>query len=204
MAHSISEPPAGRGRVDPGTATMPRTAARSAWDFWAGEGQCATLERYGALVARFLLSQIFLVSGVSKILTWNGMLGYTQASFDRFFGWLGAGPETLTGLHGAMPILLGLAAATEIVFGLSVLLGFRARLGALVLFLFLIPATLVFHSFWTYPEAQHQAQMINFMKNLAIMGGLWMVLVFGPGFCSLDALKWKQEGHRGERLPTPE
>jgi len=193
MAHFVSEPPPGRGRVDPGTATMPQTTPRSAWNFWAGEGQNAGLERYGAVLARVLLSQIFLMSGVSKLLGWSGMLGYTSANFHRFLGWYGA-DGLAAALDPMLPVLLGLAAATEIIFGLSVFLGFRARLGALVLFLFLIPTTLVFHSFWTHPEAQHQEQMINFMKNLAIMGGLLLMVIFGPGFCSLDALKWKRDG----------
>ena len=71
--------------------------------------------------------------------------------------------------------------------GLALLLGFHTRAAALLLFLYLIPTTLVFHNFWAYPPEQQQLQMIMFLKNLAIMGGLGMLVSFGPGPLSLDA-----------------
>ena len=52
------------------------------------------------------------------------------------------------------------------------LTGFKARYAALVIALWLVPVTLVFHNFWGVPAAQQQEQMINFLKNLAIIGGL--------------------------------
>lgn len=75
---------------------------------------------------------------------------------------------------------------------MSVLAGYKARLGALALFAFLIPVTLVFHSYWTYPAGEQVLQRILFMKNLAIMGGLAQVVAFGPGTLSLDARAVRQ------------
>jgi putative oxidoreductase len=46
----------------------------------------------------------------------------------------------------------------------------------LVLFLFLVPATVIAHNFWTYHGAELQAQLVNFSKNLAILGGLLFVV----------------------------
>jgi len=86
----------------------------------------------------------------------------------------------------AVPVFLVGAILCEIGGGLSLLLGCKARLGALLLFLFLIPTTLVFHNFWDYQGAEQKMQMINFMKNLAIMGGLALVVGFGPGPISVD------------------
>ena len=60
----------------------------------------------------------------------------------------------------------------EIGGGLLVLTGYKARYAALVIALWLIPVTLVFHHFWGIPAEQQQEQMINFLKNVAIMGGL--------------------------------
>ena len=54
----------------------------------------------------------------------------------------------------------------------------------------------MFHNFWTYPPAEQQGQMINFMKNLAIMGGLAMVVTYGPGLLSLDA--WTRREQKKE------
>jgi putative oxidoreductase len=87
----------------------------------------------------------------------------------------------------AIPVFLALAAITELVAGAALLVGFKTRLAAAALFLYLIPVTLVFHDFWTLTGANRQMQMISFLKNLAVMGGLAEVFAFGPGRISLDA-----------------
>ncbi|MFQ5459043.1 MAG: DoxX family protein, partial [Myxococcota bacterium] len=86
----------------------------------------------------------------------------------------------------AIPVLLTLAIIFELLGGLSILLGWKTKAGALALFLFLVPVTLIFHNFWTYPPEQQQMQMIMFLKNLAIMGGLLMLAGAGPGPLSVD------------------
>ncbi|MCE3000548.1 MAG: DoxX family membrane protein, partial [Betaproteobacteria bacterium] len=68
----------------------------------------------------------------------------------------------------------------------ALLLGWKARWAALALIVFMIPATLVFHSFWTYPEAQYVNQLHHFYKNLAIIGALFLVLGQGAGAMSLE------------------
>ena len=72
--------------------------------------------------------------------------------------------------------------------GLSILLGYRAKLGAWLIVLFLIPVTLLMHRFWgvTDPMMQ-QTQMVMFMKNVAILGGALLISQFGAGPFSLDA-----------------
>ena len=72
--------------------------------------------------------------------------------------------------------------------GLSVLLGFRAKIGASLIALFLIPVTLIMHKFWTVHDAMMvQMQMVMFMKNAAILGGALIISQFGAGPMSLDA-----------------
>jgi putative oxidoreductase len=72
--------------------------------------------------------------------------------------------------------------------GLSVLLGYRAKIGAWLIALFLIPVTLMMHKFWTVHEPMMaQMQMIMFMKNVAILGGALLITQFGAGPLSLDA-----------------
>ena len=126
-------------------------------------------ENVAPLIGRILLSQIFLMSGIHKITAWD----QTAASMTK---------EGMV----AVPILLVGATVFEIAGGLSVLLGWRAKLGAFALIVFLIPTTLIFHDFWTYEGQQQQMQMAHFMKNLAIMGGLLVVLGYGAGCCSVD------------------
>lgn len=71
--------------------------------------------------------------------------------------------------------------------GLSVLLGFRARVGAWLLVLFLVPVTLMMHNFWADTDpAMAMANRINFMKNLSMLGGALLIAYFGAGPLSLD------------------
>jgi len=72
--------------------------------------------------------------------------------------------------------------------GLSILLGYRAKLGAWLIVLFLIPVTLMMHKFWTvHDPMMAQIQMILFMKNVAMLGGALLISQFGAGPFSLDA-----------------
>jgi putative oxidoreductase len=72
--------------------------------------------------------------------------------------------------------------------GLSILLGYRANLGAWLIVLFLVPVSLMMHKFWTVTDPMMaQIQMILFMKNVSMLGGALLVSHFGAGPFSLDA-----------------
>ena len=122
------------------------------------------------LVGRILLSLIFIVSGVGKIF-----------SFAQTAGYMGS-----VGLPMTEILLIG-TIIIEVIGGLMILLGWGARWAALVIFLWLIPTTFLFHAFWAVPAEQMQGQMNNFMKNVAIMGGMLYVWAFGSGAYSMDA-----------------
>lgn len=115
------------------------------------------------LISRVLLSALFIMSGINKILNPVATQQY-MASFGM----------PLTGL------LLIAAIVIELAGGLSVLLGYKARWGAIALVIFLIPATLIFHT-----NFADQMQTIQFMKNLAILGGLLMIIQYGSGAIAL-------------------
>ncbi len=75
-----------------------------------------------------------------------------------------------------------------IVGGLSILLGYRARIGAGLIALFLVGVTPMMHNFWTVPDPMmRQLQMIMFMKNVALLGGALLISQFGSGPWSLDS-----------------
>lgn len=117
-----------------------------------------------SLIARILLSALFIWSGVNKILDPAGTQQYMMSKGIPLVG------------------LLYLATVVvEVGGGLSVLLGYKARWGAIALALFLIPATLIFHT-----NFAEQMQQIAFMKNLALIGGLLMIVQYGAGRISLD------------------
>jgi putative oxidoreductase len=126
--------------------------------------------KWVSLVGRLGLGLIFILSGFGKIAGWSSTAGYMAAK--------------------GMPIvplfLLG-AIVVELAGGLSVLTGFKAKWGALALALFLIPTTLIFHNFWSFDGMERQMQMVNFLKNVAIGGGLLTLFAWGPGPISVDA-----------------
>ena len=85
-------------------------------------------------------------------------------------------------------IAVPLSGVLAIVGGLSILLGYRARLGAWLIVLFLIPVTLMMHKFWTVTDPMMaQIQMVLFMKNVSMLGGALLISHFGAGPFSLDA-----------------
>jgi putative oxidoreductase len=81
--------------------------------------------------------------------------------------------------------------------GLSILLGYRAKLGAWLLVLFLVPVTLVAHRFWGIPDPRiAELQLVMFMKNISMLGAALLISQFGAGPLSLDA-------RRRESIPQP-
>jgi putative oxidoreductase len=72
--------------------------------------------------------------------------------------------------------------------GVMVLLGYRSTLGALLLLLYWLPVTFIVHDFWTYPKSELREQSILFMKNIAIIGGLLMLVGKGSGRYSIKRL----------------
>ena len=122
------------------------------------------------LIGRIFLGAIFLLSGIMKFADSEKAAGYLQAQGVPY-------------AH----VLLVIAATAEVLGALAIITGFLGRLGALGLFLYLIPVTLVFHGFWNFTGQEQVTQVANFMKNLAIMGGLLVLFAYGPGRYSLDA-----------------
>ena len=85
-------------------------------------------------------------------------------------------------------IAVPLSGVLAIAGGLSILLGYRAKLGAWLIVLFLIPVTFMMHKFWTVQDPMMaQIQMVMFMKNVSMLGGALLISQFGAGPFSLDA-----------------
>lgn len=84
-------------------------------------------------------------------------------------------------------LLVPLAGLIALVGGVSVMLGYRARFGALLLLVFLVPVTLVMHKFWGLADPQMaMMQKIQFMKNTSLIGGCLLIMYYGSGPYSLD------------------
>jgi len=137
----------------------------------AGDTVVPVVPRSGtALLGRILIAAIFLVSGIAKLTDPAGTMGYMQQA----------------GIPYA-DILVYVAGIAEVAGGLGILFGFLTRLAALGLFVFLAICQPYFHKFWGMPAEEAKNAMVQFFKDVSIMGGLLMLVAMGPGRFSLDA-----------------
>jgi len=123
------------------------------------------MTKYSSLAARILLAHIFVMAGFNKIVGYAGTQGYMES----------------VGVPG---MLLPLVIIVELGAGLALVVGWQTRLAALGLAGFTVLAALIFHN-----NLGEQMQMIMFMKNLAITGGLLLLAEHGAGAFSIDNRK---------------
>jgi len=124
-----------------------------------------------SLLGRLMIVPIFLLSAVgNKIPRFNDVA------------------ESMAAEGVPQPkILLAGAIAFLILGSISIAIGYRARVGALMLLVFLGAATYYYHDFWNVPPEQQQSELISFMKNLSLMGTMVFLLANGAGPMSLDS-----------------
>ncbi len=120
------------------------------------------LQNLLAPIARLLIALIFFVSGINKIFSYTAIQGYMEAF-------------NIPG--GLLPLVIIL----QVFVGLAVIIGWRTRLAASALAGFCLISALIFHT-----NFAEQMQFILFMKNIAIAGGLLLLVANGPGAYALD------------------
>lgn len=112
------------------------------------------------IIGRILLGGFFIYSGVNHFAKLNGMTGYAKAKRLPF-------PALAVGLSGLM-LLVG---------GLMILFNFHIIIGFWILVIFMVFATLTMHQFWMEKDPAHrQAESIGFLKNIALIGALLMMI----------------------------
>jgi putative oxidoreductase len=125
--------------------------------------------KFVVLAGRILFALIFVLSTVGH---------FTKAEID------------MAAAHGVplAAIVVPVAGLIGLAGGLSVAAGYRARVGAWLLVLFLVPVTFVMHNFWAVQDpATAQLQQIMFLKNISMLGGAFLIAFFGAGPLSIDA-----------------
>jgi putative oxidoreductase len=123
------------------------------------------------LISRLLISAIFVQGAFGKIMGWSGQASYMQSHQL---------PAQL------IPAMLGMALLIEAGGVLCLLVGWKARVAAFVMFLYLGIVSVLLHNFWALHGASAGGMQTQFLKNVAIMGGLLMINANGPGKWSLD------------------
>jgi putative oxidoreductase len=121
-----------------------------------------SVQKVSDLAARVLLAALFLLSGLGKLGNYSVTAAYMSS----------------LGVPGA---LLPVVIATEIVGALAIILGWKTRIAASLLAGFTLLAAFIFHS-----RFSDQIQMIMFLKNVSIVGGLLLLVVNGAGPLSVD------------------
>jgi putative oxidoreductase len=121
------------------------------------------------LVARVLLMLLFVIFGWSKITGFQGTVAYMAH--------VGA---------PLPPLAAGIAVVMELFVGIAIVLGFYTRPLAALLALYTLGTALIGHPFWDMSGMERLMNMINFYKNISIIGGLLVLCVAGPGKYSLD------------------
>ncbi len=124
--------------------------------------------KYLVLLGRLFYSAIFIMAGPAHFT--KGDIGYGASH--------GVPLASLVVPFSGVIALLG---------GLSILTGYKARYGAWLLVIFLVPVTVVMHNFWTITDPMAKAmQQIMFMKNLSMLGAAMLITHFGSGPLSMD------------------
>jgi putative oxidoreductase len=123
--------------------------------------------KYSVLFGRIFYSAIFVLAGLSHFS--DKTIGLAASQGVPF-------PSILVPISGIMAI----------VGGLSVALGVKAKYGAWILAMFLVPVTIMMHNFGSVPD-NDGIQLVMFMKNVALLGGALLIAYFGSGPLSLDA-----------------
>jgi putative oxidoreductase len=125
--------------------------------------------RYLVPVGRVLYSLIFLMT----------VLGHFSQPYIGYAAQQGV---------PAAGLLVPLSGVVAIAGGLSVALGYKAKVGAWLLVLFLVPVTLMMHNFWAVTDPMMRGmQQAHFMKNVSLLGAALLIAHFGAGPVSLDA-----------------
>jgi len=121
----------------------------------------SSLDPYLKAVGRVLLAAIFLQAGIGKITSYAGTAQYMES-------------------QGIPGIMLPLVIALEVLGGLAIIVGWQTRWASLALAGFCIASAVLFHF-----DPGNKAQMINFMKNVAMAGGFLVLAAAGPGAFAL-------------------
>ena len=149
---------------------------------------------------RLFLSVIFILSAINKIIDWQNTERGLVALFCDWHSYVTTPiwQKFFSLLLPWCPFILVVVTVLELIGGVLVLIGYRARLGAILLLLFFIPITIFFHQFWFLEGIKRELQMIMFTKNIAILGGLLYVAIFGGSLnckkdLSFDSFDMKNE-----------
>jgi len=145
----------------------------------------AFLQLILSTLGRFCVSAIFLLSGINKILHWRYFEDLLVTTLCDWHVYSSSHPLVTQFVDYSLswiPLFLGAAIFFELLGAVMVFLGYRARLGAFILILFLVVETILYHPFWALADPRREVELLHVLKNGAIIGGLMIIMAYGNGF----------------------
>ena len=131
---------------------------------------------------RILFAVLFIYSGATKLFGVAATADFIAAkvAIPALLAPYTSQLETVTGMP--MPQLLALSVGSfEIIAGLMIALNFGARFFAILLILFVLVVTFYFHDFWNQAAPDNAKTLIDALKNLSIIGALFIIAGYGRG-----------------------
>ena len=120
----------------------------------------STVQHFALLLARLLISIIFVTAGIAKIFSWGSNVSFMATRPLPF-----------------IPVLLAVALCIELGGASCLIVGYQTKIAAWIMFAYMVPVTMLYHKFGS----------TGYEKNLGIMGGLLMLAICGAGGWALDA-----------------
>ncbi|NGX49370.1 MAG: hypothetical protein K940chlam5_00968 [Candidatus Anoxychlamydiales bacterium] len=139
-------------------------------------------KKFIALVGRLLLSAIFILSAVNKIFDWqkteSGLINLF-CDWQSYVHFSSSLTKLFTALISWTPEILIVITTLELIAALLIFFGIKEKFGAFLLLVFFVPATFLLHPFWFLTGVNKTFQMVMFMKNIALLGALLLLMVLG-------------------------
>jgi len=139
-------------------------------------------KKFIALLGRLLLSAIFILSAVNKIFDWQktetGLINLF-CDWQSYVHFSQSLTKMFTTLISWTPEILIVITTLELIAALLIFFGIKEKFGAFLLLIFFVPATFLLHPFWFLTGSQKTFQMVMFMKNIALLGALLLLMVLG-------------------------
>ena len=158
--------------------------------------------RVVSVLGRIFLSLIFIATGVSEIFSWEQAekdLAFALTNWELYTTHAEQVSNFFTSTLAVVPILLITGIVLQLLGGFFLLLSYRIRFAAFLLFLYMLAATLIYQPFWFQEGPALSRSMVFFLNNVAIIGGLFIVLGAGGGVVSLGPVNTKKKDKKDEK-----
>ncbi len=151
---------------------------------WTSEDleEAGVVQSFIGFLGRLLLCSIFILSSVHDFFNWaeveQSVSKYISLWLQSYpnISWINNGFENLRDFSG---VLLPAALLAKALGSILIIFGWGVRFGAVLLLLFLVPTTIIMHPFWLELSVDQPIQMIMFLKNTSMTGGVLILLAYG-------------------------